>query len=240
MTSSVLKWLVGIGCTQTLYPASLGRVPTTATWTPSADWNGSDVKGTFFARYGFYNIGIPFDGAGIPDSELHLYSAGDYVNKTMASPFPGQSPFLDVMRELTGDPTLILTFQDLKDLKVVKDPGRDDVVYNTIVAPKIAQAAQAATVQTAAAAIQTQATSQPVGGAAPVVAGQGVSSQTSADDSKMSSLTAQVSSLTSQLNSANSTLAQINKALKGIAIPAKGGGLPTQVLRKIANIMQSV
>lgn len=240
MTSSVLKWLVGLDCTQTLYPASLGRVPTTATWTPSAGWNGSDAKGTFFARYGFYNIGIPFDGAGIPDSELHLYSAGDYVNKTMASPFPGQSPFLDVMRELTGDPTLILTFQDLKDLKVVKDPGRDDVVYNTIVAPKIAQAAQdqaqAAVVQTA-----TQTTTQTPSGAAIQTSSETQqTSRSSVDDSKVSSLTAQVSSLTTQLNSANLTLTQINKALKGIAIPAKGGGLPTQVLRKIANIMQGV
>lgn len=145
MASSVQGWLVKLGCTQTLYPSSLGRIRTTATWTPAANWNGSDVRGSFEARYGFINVGIPGDGSGIPESELHLYAAGNYAEERgIPSPFPGQSPFLGVMRELTGDPSLILSYQDLEDLKVVKDPQANDVIFNSRVAPKIAEAAGAA------------------------------------------------------------------------------------------------
>jgi hypothetical protein len=127
--SSLTQYLISIGCKQTVYPTSVGRVRTFAPWNPAAQWNGIDTKGTFFARYGFYNEGVKGDEHP-PDVER--YSAGNYVGERLAgSPEALDPGVLQTIRGVVGDPSLNPDEQDLMDLKVVRDPLSDQPVYNT-------------------------------------------------------------------------------------------------------------
>jgi hypothetical protein len=127
--SSLTEFLKKIGCKQTVYPTSVGRVRTDATWNPSVKWNGTDTKGTFFARYGFYNEGVKGDQA---PKDQQLYSAGNYVGEKLAGSGAGlDGGILQAIRKVVGDPSLNPDPQDLMDLRVVKDPQSDVPVYNT-------------------------------------------------------------------------------------------------------------
>ncbi|HEY4592165.1 MAG TPA: hypothetical protein VIJ61_07135 [Thermoanaerobaculia bacterium] len=127
--SSLTEFLKSLGCTQTIYLTSIGRVPTTAPWNPSAQWNGSDTKGTFFARYGFYNEGVK---GGEQPQDASLYSAGNLVGEALSGSGVGlDGGILQAIRQVVGDPSLVPDAQDMMDLKVVKDPSSNQPVYNT-------------------------------------------------------------------------------------------------------------
>jgi len=133
--SSLTAYLQSIGCTQTIYPSSVGRVQTTAPWNPNAQWNGSETKGTFFDRYGFYNEGIKGDEQ--PENPGR-YSAGNYVGEALSGSGVGlDSSILQAIRQVVGDPSLVPSPQDVMDLKVVKDPSSDQPVYNTRFKPLV-------------------------------------------------------------------------------------------------------
>jgi hypothetical protein len=127
--SSLTQFLQSIGCNQTVYPTSVGRVRTNGPWDPSAQWNGLDTEGTFFNRYGFYNEAVK-GGENPPHPER--YSAGNYVGEVLAGSGAGlDGGTLQAIRQVVGDPSLNPDQQDLMDLQVLKDPSSDEPVYNT-------------------------------------------------------------------------------------------------------------
>jgi len=138
-SDSLTKFLTSIKCNQTVYPTSVGRVKTDAHWNPNVQWNGTDVQGTFFERYGFYNQGIPDDKQ---PANPNRYSAGDYVGEALSGSGGGlDSGILQAIRTVIGDPNFTPVQQDLMDLRVVKDPSVNDAVYNTRIKPQIRRTA---------------------------------------------------------------------------------------------------
>ena len=137
--SSLTNKLAAIGANQCIYLASLGRTPTVAGWSPEQPWNGSDTGETFFKRYHHYNQAI--GGDLIPDHP-ELYSAGAMVEEGPISGAPEawDSTVLKVLRDWIGDPSWVPTIQDKMDLKLVKDPGAMDAVFNTKIMPLIREA----------------------------------------------------------------------------------------------------
>jgi hypothetical protein len=127
--SNLTMYLQSIGCRQTVYPTSVGRVRTNATWSPSIQWNGTDTQDTFYGRYGFYNEAVKNNES--PQNQ-DLYSAGDYVGEALPSGVLGLDiGILQTIRQVVGDPSFSPDQQDLMDLRVVRDPNLDDPVYNT-------------------------------------------------------------------------------------------------------------
>ena len=114
------EYEVAIGCTQTVYPSSIGRQRMTAKWDPFKQWDGSDRKDSYRARYGYYNQGAPGDMQ--LSQESQLYSAGNYAGENAAG--AENSPeVLAAARQLTNNPQLTLSAQDVQDMRVVADPG---------------------------------------------------------------------------------------------------------------------
>jgi len=132
---TVQDWLQSIGATETTYPASIGRARMNAPWNPEAQWNGTDTKGTFFARYGHYNEGVHGDES--PENP-HLYSAGNFAGEKAAGSGGGlDDQVLAAIRKVTGNPGLWPTTQDMEDLRLVKDPEGQDPVFLTRILPLV-------------------------------------------------------------------------------------------------------
>lgn len=218
--SSLTEFLKSLGCTQTIYPSSLGRVPTTAPWDPDAQWNGSDTRDTFFARYGFYNEGVK--GGEQPDNP-ERYSAGNYVGEALSGSGVGlDSGILQAIRQVVGDPSLVPDAQDMMDLKVVKDPGSNEPVYNTRFKPFIGSGQ----------------TTPPSGGGATGggggtttggTTGGGTQPTTNADTVALQSLRSKLAGL------AESELAALHKAF-----PQGGGGQWVARLKDLAQQLQKL
>ena len=114
---------MAIGCTQTVYPSSIGRQRMTGRWAPGQQWNGRDARLSYMARYGYYNMGVPGDQQ--LGQESNLYSAGNYAGEVAAG--AETSPeVLAAARTLTNNPQLTLSAQDVQDMRVVADPERPD------------------------------------------------------------------------------------------------------------------
>ena len=224
--SKLEQWLISLGCSETLYPSSIGRKRSTADWDPAGIWNGVDVQGTFFKRYGFFNVGVAGDT--VP-TDSNLYSAGNYAAENMAGSGGGVSDALiRALRSILGDPSYLPSPQDLMDLRFVKDPKADDLVFNTQVVPKFRE---------------EKAKDEPAGPAGGAMGGEALTAGVARLETAVTTLEDAVGKLAASNPAAPDSDPRVAAALARTAAAIKattGGGKPIQAARKALEEIKAI
>lgn len=135
MLSSLQEVWQSRGCSHTIFEASSPRSPKIAPWDPSVSWNCLDTRGTFLARYGFYNEALRGDGNDPSQNGIDksLLSAGNLV---------GERGSIDQLQRFASSlatvvQPYVVTVQDFQDSILVKDPFAAAPVWDTVVRPSL-------------------------------------------------------------------------------------------------------